>query len=98
MALRIGITKESKERENRVAMTPEVTAQLIKAGFEVVIEKGAGENSYFSDELFTKAGAKIGPRNEIFSGSDVILQINAPALSDIALMKRDAVLISLCLL
>src|SRR5436190_15449586 len=96
MALRIGITKENKERENRVAMTPDVTGQLLKSGFEVVLEKGAGENSYFNDEAYTKAGAKIGAsRSDIFSTSDVILQVNAPSLSDIALMKRDAVLISL---
>lgn len=96
MALKIGITKESKERENRVAITPVVTEQLVKAGFEVEIEKGAGENSYFSDEAYTKAGGKINPnRNEIFSASDVLLQVNAPSLSDIALMKRDGVLISL---
>lgn len=96
MALKIGITKESKERENRVAMTPAVTEQLVKAGFEVEIEKGAGENSYFSDEAYTKAGGKINPnRNEIFSASDVVLQVNAPSLNDIALMKRDGILISL---
>src|SRR5829696_3592485 len=96
MALRIGIPKETKERENRVAMTPDVAGQLVKAGFEVVIEKGAGENSYFSDEAYTKSGANVSKgRNEIFSTSDVILQVNAPALNDIALMKRDAILISL---
>ena len=45
MALKIGMTKENKEREDRVAMTPDIAGQLIKAGFEVTIEKGAGENS-----------------------------------------------------
>jgi H+-translocating NAD(P) transhydrogenase subunit alpha len=96
MALKIGITKENKERENRVAMTPGVTAELVKAGFEVVVEKGAGANSYYNDEAYTKAGATIsGNRNEIFSSADVVLGVNAPAVSDIALMKRDGVLISL---
>jgi len=96
MALKISITKENKERENRVAMTPTVTEQLVKAGFEVLVEKGAGGNSYFSDEAYTKAGATVnGNRNEIFSSADVLLQVNAPSNSDIALMKRDSVLISL---
>ncbi|MBK5285521.1 MAG: Re/Si-specific NAD(P)(+) transhydrogenase subunit alpha, partial [Bacteroidia bacterium] len=94
--MKIGITKETKERENRVAMTPAVTEQLVKAGFEVIVEKGAGGNSYFSDEAYTKAGATVnGNRNEIFSSADALLQVNAPSNSDIALMKRDSVLISL---
>ena len=96
MALLIGITKENKQGENRVAMTPVVTEQLVKAGFEVFVEKGAGENSYFSDDAYAKAGGKINPnRNEIFSSADVILGVNAPSVNEIALMKRDGVLISL---
>ena len=55
MVLKIGITKENKERENRVAMTPAVTEQLVKARFEVIVEKSAGENSYYSDEAYTKS-------------------------------------------
>ena len=44
----LGVPKENKERECRVALSPDVTAQLVKAGFNVMIEKGAGLKSYFA--------------------------------------------------
>ncbi len=91
----LGVPKETKERENRVALSPDVTAQLIKAGFNVIIEKGAGLNSYFADEKYTDAGATIEPdANSVYSKSDVVLKVNAPDANEIKSMKKDAVLIS----
>ena len=56
----IGIPRESLPGETRVAATPQTVGQLIKLGYEVVVEAGAGAASSFSDEAFTEAGAAVG--------------------------------------
>ena len=55
--MKIGIPKESLTGENKVAATPESITQLTKLGFDVAVERGAGEQSYFSDEDYQKSGA-----------------------------------------
>ena len=95
----IGITTETKAYEKRVAVTPDVTAQLVKAGFEVCIQAGAGMNSYFSDDRYTAAGGRLeNDASKIYQNSDVILKVNAPTDAEIAQMKKGAVLISFILL
>ena len=93
----IGVPKETKDRERRVALTPDVTSQLIKAGFAVQVETNAGAEAFFSDEDYKNAGATVADANTIYSGSDVILGVNAPALNDISKMKASAALISFML-
>jgi NAD(P) transhydrogenase subunit alpha len=90
----IGVTKETKLKENRVALTPEVIKDIVKKGFTVQIESGAGLLSFYSDEAYTNAGAKIVTKNEAYSTSDVLLRVNAPPLEEIKLMKKEAILIS----
>ena len=91
----IGVPKETKERENRVALTPEMTRSLTAEGYKVKVEAGGGINSDLTDEEYAEAGASVeNNRTEIFSGSDVILTVNAPASEDIQRMKKGAVLIS----
>jgi H+-translocating NAD(P) transhydrogenase subunit alpha len=90
----IGVTKETKLKENRVALTPEVIKDIVKKGFTVQIESGAGLLSFYSDEVYTNAGAKIVTKNEVYSTSDVLLRVNAPLPEEIKLMKKEAILIS----
>ncbi len=91
----IGVPKETKDRENRVALTPEMTRSLIAEGYKVKVEAGGGINSDLTDEDYTEAGASIdNDRAGIFSGSDVILTVNAPPAEDIQRMKKGAVLVS----
>ena len=91
----LSVPKENKERENRVALTPDVVKALVKAGFECRVEKGAGIGSYFSDTQYTEAGATIVDNaSKIYSDTDVVLKVNAPLPAEIALMKSTAVLIS----
>ena len=93
--MKIAIPKETKVKENRVAITPDTIKELIKKGFSCTIEKGAGENSYFKDEVYTAAGATVaGSRKELFANADIVLAVNPPAAEDIASMKKEAVLIS----
>ena len=91
----LSVPKENKERENRVALTPDVVKALVKVGFECRVEKGAGIGSYFSDTQYTEAGATIVDNaSKIYSDADVVLKVNAPLPAEIALMKNTAVLIS----
>lgn len=91
----VAVPKESKERERRVALTPEVVQQLVKAGYSVQIEKEAGLNAYYADEQYRQAGAEIiDSRDRLFSGADVVLKVNAPSEQEIGMMKKGAILIS----
>ncbi len=92
--MNIAVPKETKVKENRVALTPDVVKDLIKKGFTVTIEKGAGENSYFKDEVYTAAGATIADRKTVFANADVVMSVNAPSAEDIGGMKKGAVLMS----
>jgi NAD(P) transhydrogenase subunit alpha len=93
--MKLSVPKETKFKENRVALSPDVVKELVKAGFEVIVEAGAGLNSFFSDEAYTTAGAQIvSDKNKIYTDGDVVMKVNAPAADEIAKMKKDAVLMS----
>jgi proton-translocating NAD(P)+ transhydrogenase subunit alpha len=90
----LGVPKETKIKENRVALTPDVVKDLVKKGFEVVVESGAGLNSFYNDEAYTIVGAKIADKNTVYSTADVLIKVNAPVAEEIAKMKKDAILMS----
>ncbi|GFG53272.1 NAD(P)(+) transhydrogenase (Re/Si-specific) subunit alpha [Mycolicibacterium agri] len=90
----IGIPRESLPGETRVAATPQTIGQLIKLGYEVVVESGAGAASSFSDEAYTDAGASVGSAEQVW-GADVVLKVNAPDDAEIAKLRDGATLISL---
>ncbi len=87
----IGIPRESLPGETRVAATPQTVAQLLKLGYEVAVESGAGAAASFSDAAFTEAGATIGDPWT----ADIVLKVNAPSDYEIALLRNGATLISL---
>ncbi len=89
----IGVVKETKEYENRVALSPEVVKLIRKKGFEVVVESGAGEKSFFSNQDYEAAGAKIGTSKDAL-GTDLLLKVNLSTLQEITLMKEGAASIS----
>jgi len=72
--LTVGIPKETFPLEKRVAATPESVKRLIKPGFSVQIEQGAGVNSYFSDKDYEQAGASI--VDNVWKGSDIVLKVS----------------------
>lgn len=92
--MKIGVLKESKEREKRVALSPDVVKQLIKKEFTVLIEQDAGNYSSFSDSDYQNAGASVVAKEEVLK-ADVILKVNAPTLEEAQGMKDEAVSISL---
>jgi NAD(P) transhydrogenase subunit alpha len=78
----IGVLREGG-RENRVALLPDNVAVLRKKNIEVYIESDAGTTSCVSNEEYVEAGARIQTREKILKGSDVILKINSPEVSDL---------------
>src|SRR5258707_8011851 len=90
----IGIPRESLLGETRVAATPQTVGQLIKLGYEVVVEAGAGAASSFSDAAFTEAGAGVGSAEQAWA-ADVVLKVNAPDGPEIAALRDGTTLISL---
>ena len=76
--MRIGVPRESYAGEKRVATTPEVAAQLMKLGYEVVVESQAGAAANFADAAYEAAGCRIAPADEVWTGSDIILKVRAP--------------------
>jgi NAD(P) transhydrogenase subunit alpha len=89
----LGVPKETKFKESRVALTPDVIKDLIKKGYEIVVEKNAGVGSFIRDEDYIQAGARIADKNTVYQ-SDVVLKVNPPLPEEVALMKKNAVLIS----
>jgi NAD(P) transhydrogenase subunit alpha len=90
----IGVAKETKTKENRVALTPDVIKDIIKKGFRVQIESGAGLKSFYNDHTYQAAGATVVSRDEVYGQSDVVLKVNPPSGEEIATMKKGAILIS----
>jgi NAD(P) transhydrogenase subunit alpha len=88
---RIGIVAELG-RETRVAATPATVRQLLELGYEVVVEKGAGESASFPDDAYGAAGALTVGADEAW-GSDVVLRINPPTEEEIARLADGATLI-----
>jgi len=76
--MKIGVPKEIHDGEKRVATTPDVAKQLIKLGFEVLVESGAGEGSSFSDAAYTDAGVTVAEgAKAIWDDSDIILKVRS---------------------
>ena len=83
--LTVGVVKERKERERRVAQSPESVALLVKKGFRVVVEQGAGADSLFGDDAYVEAGATVASREEAW-GAHFITKINPPTREEAKLV------------
>ncbi len=92
----LGILKESREGEKRVALTPQVVKQLIGKGFKVQLESGAGEGSSYRNEDYTAVGATVvDSKPELLHSCDVALKINPPQIDEVRLAKPGMVWLSL---
>ena len=89
----IGVPRELLDNENRVAATPKTVQQILKLGFDVIVEHDAGFKASFEDQAFLDAGAKIGTAAEIWQ-SDILFKVNPPTDEEIAQMKEGATLVS----
>jgi NAD(P) transhydrogenase subunit alpha len=90
----IAVPKETAEHERRVALTPDVAAQLIKKDLEVWVESNAGLSSNFLDAHYSEAGVKIiNDRSELFQKADLLLAVQTPDDADLNNLKKGAVLV-----
>src|SRR5688572_18175334 len=86
----IGVPKEIKNNENRVALTPAGTQELTKRGHTVLVQHAAGNGSGFSDEDYVKAGAQLIPEAaELFSRAEMIMKVKEPIEQEYKLIRKD---------
>jgi alanine dehydrogenase len=86
----IGVPKEIKNNENRVALTPAGTAELVRRGHSVYIQTKAGEGSGFTDDEYAGAGAKIlSTAQEIFATAEMIMKVKEPIEQEYDLIRKD---------
>jgi alanine dehydrogenase len=89
----VGVPREIKNREYRVAITPAGVHELARHGHEVVIESGAGVGSSIPDEDFTAAGAKMLPTaDDVWQTAELVLKVKEPVAEEYHRMRRDQVL------
>lgn len=89
----VGVPKEIKNNENRVAITPAGVEAMVKSGHEVAIEKNAGAGSGISDDQYVVAGAKIlKEAKEVFEAADMIMKVKEPLSSEYDLFKEGQLL------
>lgn len=93
--MKVGIPSEISQNELRVAATPKTVKRLLKQGFEVQIQKGAGAKANFSDKEFEEAGAKIvNTARDIYETSDIVLKVKEPTTEEVGMMREGLVLLS----
>jgi NAD(P) transhydrogenase subunit alpha len=93
--MKIGVIKESKEYEKRVALTPDVCRTLIGKGFECLIEEGAGAASFLTNQTYSEAGALITDKKTISTACDIILKVNPFTKEEIDGLDKKVTCISL---
>ena len=92
--MNIGVLKETKSLEKRVAIIPSTVKDLTEKGYSFFVEKSAGNSSHYSDQSFMDAGAKMVDRHEAFN-CDIVIKVNTPTEDEIGLLNSNSLLISL---
>ena len=91
--MKVGVPKEVSEAERRVGLVPETVGRLVKEGFEVVVEAGAGRD-YNLDEDYEEAGATIvGDAGEVYGESDLVVKVASPTDDEVGQMREGQILI-----
>jgi len=89
----IGVPKEIKEQEQRVALLPSGTNQLTRHGHSVLVERNAGLGSGYPDQNYVKAGAEIAEQaKEVFGCADMIVKVKEPLKAEFSLLRRGQIL------
>ena len=91
MAQLIGVPRETYADEKRVATVPEVVEKLIKLGFRVAVESGAGEGAHFTDDAYRAAGAQV--VQDVWAQSDIVFKVRPPTSAEVQRLREGATLI-----
>lgn len=98
--MKIGIPKERRAHERRVAASPDTVKKLVQQGAEIVVERGAGDGAFFSDQAYEDAGARLGDAAEAL-GADIVLKVQRPLgqgegeQDEVSQLKSGAVLVAM---
>jgi NAD(P) transhydrogenase subunit alpha len=90
----IGVPRETAAGEKRVATVPEVVERLVKLGFRVAVESGAGDAANFPDEAYRAAGAEIADAARVWDTADIVFKVRAPSTAEVARLRQGAILVS----
>src|SRR5712691_4098379 len=90
--MRIGVAKEIKPDEYRVALTPAGALELINRGHDVAVESGAGAGSAFPDEAYARVGAELTSADQIWEQSEMVLKVKEPIASEYARLRDGQIL------
>ena len=95
MAQLIGVPRETAPGEKRVATVPEVVERLVKLGFRVAVQSGAGEAANFDDDSYRAAGAEIIPEPEqLWVTADIVFKVRPPDLDEVVMLTEGATVVS----
>jgi alanine dehydrogenase len=90
--MRVGVVKEIKPDENRVALTPAGAVELRRRGHDVLVEPGAGEGSALPDSLYEAVGAQIASVDDVWASSDLVLKVKEPIEREFGRLREGLVL------
>ncbi|WP_322036532.1 Re/Si-specific NAD(P)(+) transhydrogenase subunit alpha [Burkholderia cepacia] len=94
MTLLIGVPLETANEERRVATVPDVVEKLIKLGFSVAVQSGAGTGANFSDDDYRTAGAEVvATAADLWGRSDIVLKVRPPSSEEVALLREGSMLV-----
>jgi len=92
--MKIGVPRETAAGEKRVATVPDVVGKLVKLGFSVAVEQGAGDAANFPDDAYRAAGAEIvAGAADLWAGSDIVFKVRPPSADEVALMREGGLLV-----
>ena len=95
MALTIGVPREVQPGERRVATVPEVVEKLVKQGFRIAVEAGAGEAAQIGDDAYRAAGAEVvADRTALWAMADIVFKVRAPDAAEVGLLREGGTLVS----
>ena len=91
--MRICVPRESRPGEHRVALTPEAVTKLGAAGFEIVVERGAGVLAGFPDERYAEVGARLADTPRMLDDVGAVIRVSGPPGDEVAAYRRGTVLV-----
>src|SRR5260370_39736617 len=92
--MKVSVVKETAPGERRVALVPESVAKLRTAGVDVLVQSGAGDGAWLTDDSYAEAGASVVSRTDAL-GADVVLMVGRPDDATVAALRQGQVLVGL---
>jgi NAD(P) transhydrogenase subunit alpha len=93
--MKLGVARETAPGERRVALVPEALGRLVQAGYEILVEAGAGAGSQIPDSAYAEAGATIVPTDQLYAQSDVIARVQKPSSHEVARLRPGQAVVGL---